>query len=68
MPQRDAPPMPPKKLSGTEIMAVGVASPSAQGQEMTRKMSARRTHSDHSPVNRGGTTASTAAAMTTAGV
>ena len=34
MPHLEAPPMPPKKLSGTEMT-------SAQGQEMTRKISAR---------------------------
>ena len=54
--------MPPKKESGTEMT-------SAQGQEMTRKMSARWIHIEKEPpVTSGGTTASRAAPMTTQGV
>ena len=54
--------MPPKKLNGTEIT-------SAQGQEMTRKVSARRIHSPKGCWNTsGGTRASKTAANTTAGV
>ena len=53
--------MPPKKVSGTEIT-------SAQGQDTTRNVSARCTHTPHCPVMREGTTASARAANTTAGV
>ena len=61
MPLADAPPMPPKKLSGTEIT-------SAQGQDTTRKISARETHSPQSPVISDGNTASSSADRHTAGV
>ena len=54
--------MPPKKLRGTETT-------NAQGQDTTRKISARRIHSLHSPWNSsGGTSASSTAPMTTQGV
>ena len=52
--------MPPKKLKGTEMT-------SAQGQETTRKISAR-VHWLQSPLTSEGTTASSTAAMTTQGV
>ena len=58
---RLAAPMPLKKVSGTEIT-------SAQGQEITRKVSARRIHSIHWPSNREGITASSSAARHTRGV
>ena len=51
----------PKKLRGTD-------STSAQGQDTTRKISARWNHSPQPPTNRGGSTASTVAASTTQGV
>ena len=53
--------MPPKKVSGMLMT-------SAQGQLMTRKVSARVNHTDHCPANSGGTTASASAAKQTAGV
>lgn len=53
--------MPAKKESGMEMT-------SAQGQDTTKKLSARYTHVDQSPVISPGTTASSAATMTTAGV
>lgn len=47
----------------------GMDTTRAQGQEMTRKMRARLSHTSQSPpASRGGTTASRRAAMTTAGV
>ncbi len=53
--------MPPKKLKGTDITR-------AQGQDTTRKVSARFIHSPQPPTNRGGSTASSTAPITTAGV
>ena len=53
--------MPPKKLRGTETT-------SAQGQDTTRKISARLIHMDQLPVKSGGTRASSTAPMTTTGV
>ena len=61
MPFADAPPMPQKNVSGTEMT-------SAHGQETTRNVSARCTHIIHSPVTKDGTTASSTAAQTTIGV
>ena len=61
IPHLDAPPIPPKKVSGIEMT-------SAQGQLMTRKVSARMSQSSQLPSNSGGTTASTSAPMQTAGV
>ena len=61
MPWREAPPSPPKKVSGTDTT-------SAQGQDTTRKVSALRIHSIHSPVIMEGTTARTTASPTTTGV
>ena len=62
MPSREAPPIPPKKLSGTETT-------SAQGQDTTRKISARLIHPLHAPPPRsGGSTASSSALTTTRGV
>ena len=62
MPSREAPPMPPKKERGTEMTR-------AQGQETTRKLSARVMESvQEMAVNRGGRNASATAASTTAGV
>ncbi|MPM56253.1 hypothetical protein SDC9_103055 [bioreactor metagenome] len=63
MPCLEAPPIPPKKLRGTEITK-------AQGQEMTRKVNALKIHSVKGAslkVN-GGIKASIAARITTAGV
>ena len=54
--------MPPKKPRGMEMT-------SAQGQEMTRKISARWIQMPHASWNsRGGSTASKTAAITTRGV
>ena len=53
--------MPPKKVSGMEMT-------SAQGQLMTRKVSARMIQSAQCPAKIGGTNASTSAAAQTAGV
>ena len=61
MPQADAPPIPPKKASGTETT-------SAHGQEMTRKISALRIHTAHWPSNSGGRRPSSTAPTTTMGV
>ena len=62
MPQRDAPPIPPKKVSGT-------LTTSAQGQETTRNTKARCTQTLHGWLNSsGGMTASRAAPATTQGV
>ncbi len=62
MPLRDAPPMPPKKLRGTDIT-------SAHGQETTRKARALYTQSAKPPpFIIGGITASKAAIITTVGV
>ncbi len=57
-PARDAPPMPPKNDSGTEMT-------SAQGHDTTRKVKPRRIQSLHGPMpRRGGRTASASAAST----
>ena len=62
MPQRLAPPMPPKKLRGTEMT-------SAQGQLTTRKLSARYPQSPQSPpLMMDGTRKRSSAAAQTAGV
>ena len=61
MPQRDAPPMPPKNASGTDTT-------SAHGHEMTSSVRALYTQKAHCPVMMDGTTASSAAPITTAGV
>ena len=61
IPHLDAPPMPPKKVRGIEMT-------SAQGQLITRKVSARIIQSSQPPKNSGGTMASTSAPMQTAGV
>ncbi len=67
MPLADAPPIPPKKLNGMEIT-------NAQGQLMTKKVSARFTHCPRSggcPIRNkinGGSTASASAPKHTAGV
>ena len=61
MPCFDAQPIPPKKLSGTEIT-------SAHGQEITRNISALRIHSSQLPSTRDGITASRTARATTTGV
>ena len=62
MPCLDAPPSPPKKDSGTETT-------SAQGQETTKKFSARSAHSAHAPPKKiGGIRNSSRALMTTQGV
>ena len=53
--------MPPKKLRGTEMTR-------AQGQDTTRKMRAFWTQPTQSPKNRGGSTASARAQITTTGV
>ena len=53
--------MPPKKLKGTETT-------SAQGQDTTRKMSARWIHSPQLPTKSGGSRASSSAPITTQGV
>ena len=54
--------MPPKKLRGTETT-------SAQGQDTTRKISARRSQSLQAPCpSRGGSSASSSALATTSGV
>ncbi|MPM82353.1 hypothetical protein SDC9_129414 [bioreactor metagenome] len=62
MPFLEAPPIPPKKLSGTEIT-------SAQGHEITRNISALENHIRKSPLKiTGGITASNTADITTNGV
>lgn len=66
MPLREAPPRPPKNVSGTLMTR-------AQGHDTTRKMRARWSHPAKSAAkppaeNRGGTMASSTAAMTTTGV
>ena len=62
MPSREAPPIPPKKVSGTEMT-------SAHGQEMTRKISARSIQTFHAPSPAsGGSSASSSAPKTTQGV
>ena len=62
MPRREALPMPPKNDKGTLMT-------SAQGHDTTRKISPRCTQSDQFwPSTSGGTTASSTAMPTTAGV
>ena len=67
IPLDDAPPIPPKKLSGIEITR-------AHGQLITSVVSARITHVDQAAglprirLTIGGSTASTSAPMQTAGV
>ena len=66
MPFLEAPPIPPKNDSGTEIT-------SAQGHDITRKVSALISHVGKLAINepgitRGGSTARSTAAITTAGV
>jgi hypothetical protein len=62
MPLRLAAPMPPKNVSGTEMT-------SAQGQDTTRKLSARSPHMRQPPpVNSGGSTNSSSAIAHTTGV
>ena len=63
MPALDAPPIPPKNESGTEIT-------SAHGHDMTRKVSARYIHSEKPApgINSGGSVAISAASSTITGV
>ena len=61
MPCLDAAPIPAKKVNGIEIT-------NAHGHDTTRKLSARYTHVDHSPVTAPGITANSNATATTAGV
>ena len=63
IPFLDAPPIPPKKLSGIETT-------SAHGHETTKKTSARLNHSlsKASSINKGGKKAKSAAEITTNGV
>ena len=65
MPDLDAPPRPPKNVSGTDITR-------AQGHDTTRKVRARSSHTGkaavHEAQNSGGTKATSRAATTTMGV